>query len=298
MNLLPFLSIVLACIIWGLSPFFYKLLDGINAEIIMAFRIIFSLFFLLLMLFFQKKNFFIQKKTFLLIFVASFMIGINQFGFIYSISVKQVLQSSFAYFIFPLISVVFGMFFLNEYLNKTQITAVLFAIVSISLLSLGMESIPTISIVMGVTFAIYGLLKKNMNLDPLRTVALEIAILSPLAIFFLLFMIIYFPQHIQNLTYYNYTILLLSGFITAVPLWLFSMATLKLKYSTIGMINYLNPSIQFLIAITIFSEPFTSLHLFSFLIIWLSLVLYSFNSIRPSFVRSEKISSTESNTLK
>ena len=93
------------------------------------------------------------------------MIGINQFGFIYSISVKQVLQSSFAYFIFPLISVVFGMFFLNEYLNKTQITAVLFAIVSISLLSLGMESIPTISIVIGVTFAIYGLLKKNMNLD-------------------------------------------------------------------------------------------------------------------------------------
>ena len=191
-----------------------------------------------------------------------------------------------------------GCFFFNEYLNKTQIIAVLFAIVSISLLSLGIESIPTISIVMGVTFAIYGLLKKNMNLDPLKTVALEIAILSPLAIFFLLFMIIYFPQHIQNLTYYNYIVLLFSGLITAVPLWLFSMATLKLKYSTIGMINYLNPSIQFLIVITIFLEPFTSLHLFSFLIIWLSLVLYSFNSIRPSFVRSEKISSTESNTLK
>ena len=137
-----------------------------------------------------------------------------------------------------------------------------------------------------------------MNLDPLRTVTLEIAILSPLAICFLILMIIYFPQQIQKLTYHDYVILSLSGLITALPLWLFSIATLKLKYSTIGMINYLNPSIQFLIAITIFSEPFKSLHLLSFLIIWLSLVLYSFNSIRSSFVRSEKISSTESNTLK
>jgi len=101
------------------------------------------------------------------------MIGINQFGFIYSISVKQVIQASFAYYIFPLIAVFFGAFFLNERYSKMQVIALLLALVSVVFLAMGLGYVPYISLILGVTFGIYGLIKTILSLDPLQTVFLE-----------------------------------------------------------------------------------------------------------------------------
>ena len=102
----------------------------------------------------------------------------------------------------------------------------------------------------------------------------------------------------SSLTNYNFLILLLSGLITALPLYLFSLAAQRLRYSTVSMINYLNPTLQFLVAIIIFLEPFNSLQFLSFFLIWIGLTLYSYDSIRPLSFRSKKISSTVSQTLK
>ena len=102
----------------------------------------------------------------------------------------------------------------------------------------------------------------------------------------------------SSLTNYNFLILLLSGLITALPLYLFSLAAQRLRYSTVSMINYLNPTLQFLVAIIIFFEPFNSLQFLSFVLIWVGLTLYSYDSIRPLSFRSKKSSSTFSQTLK
>ena len=226
------------------------------------------------------------------------MIGINQYGFIYSISINEVLQASFAYYLFPLLAISFGFIFFRERFTKFQFIAVFFAFFAIFLLSLGINSLPLISIIMGVTFAIYGMIKKKMDLNPLKTVFIEIGLLSPLALAFLLFIFKKNPEQIYSLNSYNYFLLLVSGLITALPLWLFSLSSQQLRYSTLGMINYLNPTLQFLVAVIIFSEPFNNLHLLSFIFIWSGLLLYSYDSIKPSFFKSKKIASTDSQILK
>lgn len=294
--------VTLACVIWGLSPLFYRLLDDVDPKVIMSFRVIFSLFFLFFFLyFFNNGKKFLKKKylnSFWLILLASLMIGINQYGFIYSISINEVLQASFAYYLFPLLAVSFGFIFFRERFTKIQIIAVFFAFFAIFLLSLGINSLPLISIIMGVTFAIYGMIKKKMDLNPLKTVFIEIGLLSPLALAFLLFIFKKNPEQIYSLNSYNYFLLLVSGLITALPLWLFSLSSQQLRYSTLGMINYLNPTLQFLVAVIIFSEPFNNLHLLSFIFIWSGLLLYSYDSIKPSFFKSKKIASTDSQILK
>ena len=295
--------VTLACVIWGLSPLFYRLLDDVDPKVIMSFRVIFSLFFLFLFLYFfnnDNKSFKIKKylNSFWLILLASLMIGINQYGFIYSISINEVLQASFAYYLFPLLAVSFGFIFFRERFTKIQIIAVFFAFFAIFLLSLGINSLPLISIIMGVTFAIYGMIKKKIDLNPLKTVFIEIGLLSPLALAFLLFIFKKNPEQIYSLNSYNYFLLLVSGLITALPLWLFSLSSQQLRYSTLGMINYLNPTLQFLVAVIIFSEPFNNLHLLSFIFIWSGLLLYSYDSIKPSFFKSKKIASTDSQILK
>ena len=294
--------VTLACVIWGLSPLFYRLLDDVDPKVIMSFRVIFSLFFLFFFLYFfnNGKKFFKKKylNSFWLILLASLMIGINQYGFIYSISINEVLQASFAYYLFPLLAVSFGFIFFRERFTKLQFIAVFFAFFAIFLLSLGINSLPLISIIMGVTFAIYGMIKKKMDLNPLKTVFIEIGLLSPLALAFLLFIFKKNPEQIYSLNSYNYFLLLVSGLITALPLWLFSLSSQKLRYSTLGMINYLNPTLQFLVAVIIFSEPFNNLHLLSFIFIWSGLLLYSYDSIKPSFFKSKKIASTDSQILK
>ena len=269
----------------------------------MSFRVIFSLSFLFFFLYFfnsGKKLFKIKKylNSFWFILLASLMIGINQYGFIYSISINEVLQASFAYYLFPLLAVSFGFIFFRERFTKFQFIAVFFAFFAIFLLSLGINSLPLISIIMGVTFAIYGMIKKKMDLNPLKTVFIEIGLLSPLALAFLLFIFKKNPEQIYSLNSYNYFLLLVSGLITALPLWLFSLSSQQLRYSTLGMINYLNPTLQFLVAVIIFSEPFNNLHLLSFIFIWSGLLLYSYDSIKPSFFKSKKIASTDSQILK
>ena len=294
--------VTLACVIWGLSPLFYRLLDDVDPKVIMSFRVIFSLFFLFFFLYFfnNGKKFFKKKylNSFWLILLASLMIGINQYGFIYSISINEVLQASFAYYLFPLLAISFGFIFFRERFTKIQFIAVFFAFFAIFLLSLRINSLPLISIIMGVTFAIYGMIKKKMDLNPLKTVFIEIGLLSPLALAFLLFIFKKNPEQIYSLNSYNYFLLLVSGLITALPLWLFSLSSQQLRYSTLGMINYLNPTLQFLVAVIIFSEPFNNLHLLSFIFIWSGLLLYSYDSIKPSFFKSKKIASTDSQILK
>lgn len=269
----------------------------------MAFRVVFSLFFLFFILFYKKMfSSFLRNisvsSNFFLILMASLLIGINQFGFIYSISVNQVLQSSFAYYIFPLIAITLAFIFLKERFSNFQTIAIFLAIIAIILLSLGIETFPFISIIMGGTFAVYGLIKKKIELDPLYSVTLEIFLLCPIAIGFIFFISYQFPEKINSLTNYNFLILFLSGLITALPLYLFSLAAQRLRYSTVSIINYLNPTIQFLVAIIIFIEPFNSLQLFSFILIWVGLTLYSYDSVRPFSFKSKKISSTVSQILK
>ncbi len=264
----------------------------------MAFRLIWATFFLAFFLIMTGKlvgilSLLSNYRTSWLLIFASLMIGINQFGFIYSISVEQVLQASFAYFIFPLMAVFLGFLFLGEKFSRIQLIALVLALSAVIFLAMGLGNIPYISILLGVTFSIYGLIKKTLGMDPLRTVSIEIFVLFPIAMGYLIFLIINSPEIFASMSKWDFYMFAASGLITGVPLFLFSLSTYGLKYSTVGLVNYLNPTLQFLVAVLIFSEPFSFTHGVSFCLIWISLFLYSSDSIRADVSKSKNISSTD-----
>ena len=298
MNYTALIALVGACIIWGLSPLFYHQLNHIDPLMIMAYRVIWALFFLIIFLavtsqlsgiLYLVKN----LRAFMLLAFASLMIGINQFGFIYSISVKQVIQASFAYYIFPLIAVFFGFIFLGEKFSKVQLIALVLALFGVVFLSRGLGEIPYIALLLGITFGIYGLIKNHLSLNSLQTISVEICLLSPIALGYLIFLGFNSEETLFDVSRIDFCMFVGSGLITSLPLFLFSLAISGLNYSTVGLVNYLNPTLQFFVAVVIFSETFTLTHGISFGLIWISLFLYSSDSIRVELSRSRKISSTD-----
>ena len=298
MNYTALIALVGACIIWGLSPLFYHQLNHIDPLMIMAYRVIWALFFLIVFLAVTGKLsgiLYLVKnlRAFMLLAFASLMIGINQFGFIYSISVKQVIQASFAYYIFPLIAVFFGFIFLGEKFSKVQLIALLLALFGVVFLSRGLGEIPYIALLLGITFGIYGLIKNHLSLNSLQTISVEICLLSPIALGYLIYLRFNSEETLFDISRIDFCMFVGSGLITSLPLFLFSLAISGLNYSTVGLVNYLNPTLQFFVAVVIFSETFTLTHGISFGLIWISLFLYSSDSIRIEFSRSRKISSTD-----
>ena len=298
MNYTALIALVGACIIWGLSPLFYHQLNHIDPLMIMAYRVIWALFFLIAFLAVTGKLsgiLYLVKnlRAFMLLAFASLMIGINQFGFIYSISVKQVIQASFAYYIFPLIAVFFGFIFLGEKFSKVQLIALVLALFGVVFLSRGLGEIPYIALLLGITFGIYGLIKNHLSLNSLQTISVEICLLSPIALGYLIFLGFNSEETLFDISRIDFCMFVGSGLITSLPLFLFSLAISGLNYSTVGLVNYLNPTLQFFVAVVIFSETFTLTHGISFGLIWISLFLYSSDSIRVEFSRSRKISSTD-----
>ena len=298
MNYTALIALVFACIIWGLSPLFYHQLNHIDPLMIMAYRVIWALFFLIVFLAVTGKlsgTIYLVKnlRAFMLLAFASLMIGINQFGFIYSISVKQVIQASFAYYIFPLIAVFFGFVFLGEKFSKVQLIALFLALLGVIFLSRGLGEIPYIALLLGITFGIYGLIKNHLSLNSLQTISVEICLLSPIALAYLIFLGFSSEETLFDVSRIDFCMFIGSGLITSLPLFLFSLAISGLNYSTVGLVNYLNPTLQFFVAVVIFSETFTVTHGISFGLIWISLFLYSSDSIRLEFSRSRKISSID-----
>ncbi|MED5532119.1 MAG: EamA family transporter RarD [Pseudomonadota bacterium] len=298
MNYTALIALVCACIIWGLSPLFYHQLNHIDPLMIMAYRVIWALFFLIVFLAVTGKLsgiLYLVKnlRAFMLLAFASLMIGINQFGFIYSISVKQVIQASFAYYIFPLIAVFFGFIFLGEKFSKVQFIALFLALFGVVFLSRGLGEIPYIALLLGITFGIYGLIKNHLSLNSLQTISVEICLLSPIALGYLIFLGLSSEETLFDVSRIDFCMFIGSGLITSLPLFLFSLAISGLNYSTVGLVNYLNPTLQFFVAVVIFSETFTLTHGISFGLIWISLFLYSSDSIRVELSRSRKISSTD-----
>lgn len=298
MNYTALIALVCACIIWGLSPLFYHQLNHIDPLMIMAYRVIWALFFLIVFLAVTGKLsgiLYLVKnlRAFMLLAFASLMIGINQFGFIYSISVKQVIQASFAYYIFPLIAVFFGFIFLGEKFSKVQFIALFLALFGVVFLSRGLGEIPYIALLLGITFGIYGLIKNHLSLNSLQTISVEICLLSPIALGYLFFLGLSSEETLFDVSRIDFCMFIGSGLITSLPLFLFSLAISGLNYSTVGLVNYLNPTLQFFVAVVIFSETFTLTHGISFGLIWISLFLYSSDSIRVELSRSRKISSTD-----
>jgi len=276
---------VTALLMWGAFPLFFKQLVHVPAFEVLAHRIVWSCLLLAVVIsLFGRwqavRQVFACKKTLLLLMASSFWISANWVIFIWAIANDHALQSSIGYYITPIMSVVFSVFFLSETLSKTHWAAVALAACGVVWMIAGVGEFPWIALSLGVSFAVYGLIRKRAGVDGLSGLFVETILLAPVAAVFLVWLVVDGTGVFQTINLRTDGFLLASGLITAVSLVLFAEATQRLALSTIGLLQYITPTGHLMVAVFIFGEAFTFDHGVTFAFIWAALVLYSGHSLR------------------
>lgn len=282
-------AMVAACVVWGLSPLYYKALAHVPPLEVLSHRTLWSALLFGLIVAGQGRLAELRPmlgwRGLLTIGFAAVMISTNWFLFIFSVQAGHAVESSLGYYIFPLVAVLFGVAFFGERLGKAQILAVGLAAVAVATLTLGLGAAPWIALALAVTFGLYGVVKKRLAMRPAVSVLAEVLLLVPLAAGWLIAVHQGWVTQAKPGAWFGTDLwtsagLAFSGVITALPLMLFSYASRRARMATVGLVQYLNPTLQFLCAVLAFGEPFTRWHLIAFAMIWTALAIYSVAALK------------------
>lgn len=268
---------LLAYALWGVLPIYFKVIETLPATIIVAHRILWSLPFLGTLVALSRgwskvRAALERPRTLAILFATALLIGANWLLYVYAVTSDHILAASFGYYLNPLANVLLGRFVLHERLNRLQWTAVAIAAAGISVLAAGALGQLWISLTLCATFALYGLLRKIVAADAVTGLMIETAILFPIALFWLIW------RRSQGSAVFGTSemltvLLLLAGIVSTTPLILFTAAAKRLQYSTLGMLQFLAPTLQFGIAV-LYGEHVTLSHAIAFPAIWIALALY------------------------
>lgn len=275
---------VAAYTMWGCFPLFFALFEGVPAYEVLIHRIIWSCVFLALVITLMRRwhpvrDALARPGRLGRVLGCALLIALNWGVYIYAVETRHVLQASLGYFLTPLVNVALGMLILRERMAVLQGVAVALAAAAILLQLVMLGTMPWISLVLALSFGTYGLLRKQILLDGLSGLFVETLLLLPVALLVLLGMV---ELGLSQFSGEGRTTLLLiaSGVVTALPLLAFAGAARRLRLATVGFLMYINPSMQFVIALLVFNEAITPIQVASFALIWLALVLYSWSTWR------------------
>ncbi|MBF8221555.1 EamA family transporter RarD [Halomonas sp. 328] len=271
-----------AYLMWGCFPLFFALFEGVPAWEILIHRILWSCFFLvglvtLLGRWAPIRAALAEPRRLGRVLGCAVLIGINWGLYIYAVESRQVLQASLGYFMTPLVNVALGLLVLRESMSRLQGTAVALAVAAIALQLLLLGELPWISLTLALSFGTYGLLRKQVPLDGLSGLFVETLLLLPLGLLALAWLSAIDASHFGEGAWVT-GLLVASGVITALPLLAFAGAARRLRLTTLGFLMYINPSVQFAIALLVFHEPLSSVQLTTFALIWVGLVCYSYSA--------------------
>jgi chloramphenicol-sensitive protein RarD len=264
--------------LWGVLPIYFKAIAAVPAFDIVAHRVLWSLPFLALLLTLQNgwskvRLVLARPRTLLILVVTALLIGGNWLLYVYAVTRGHILAASFGYYLNPLVNVLLGRFVLRERLARLQWIAIAIAGAGISVLAAGALGQLWISLALCASFALYGLLRKIVAADALTGLAVETGLLLPLAIGWLGWVALA-SQPVMGSDRFEAGMLLVAGIVSTTPLLLFTAAAKRLRFSTLGMLQFIAPTMQFLIAVLVYGEPFTRAHAIAFAAIWSALALY------------------------
>jgi chloramphenicol-sensitive protein RarD len=273
-----------AFLIWGLLPLYLKLLQAVPVLQITAHRLVWGCLFAFLWL--QLRGEIGQVAAALRdpatrwrLCASAALISINWIVYVYGIASNRVIETSLGYFINPLLNVVLGVLILSERLNAVQWIAVAIAAAGVSWLTWSAGHPPWISITLAMSFGLYGLVRKVMRVEALAGLATETLLLAPLGIAYIVWCEIAGSGVMTGGGIGMYLLLIIGGPITAVPLVLFAYGARRIPYSTVGLLQYIGPTIQLVLAVLVFREPFHGPRVLGFALIWTALAIYAADGV-------------------
>lgn len=275
-----FVAGLAAFVTWGIIPGYWKLLSRVPAGQILAHRFVWTIVFLAILLSLTARwpeviaNF-RSRRAALFCLASGIMISANWFLFIWSVNVGRVLETSLGYFLTPIVNVAPGALILRERLTRWQLVSILIAASAIVLRSAGYGRFPWIAVLICLTFGGYGLLRKQSGTAPIPGLFLETTFLLPVALGYMGLLAARHQLIFGTAEPVLSAILLTTGIVTALPLVWFGHAARHLRLITLGFMQYLSPSLSFLLAAFVFHEPFTAMSLLTFLLIWIALAVVS-----------------------
>lgn len=282
----------LAFVLWGLFPVYFKTLHQIPALEMLAHRMAWSLIFVFGVLLVRRHwrwlRPVLQDRRLVGRFAASAVLLSANWGiYIWAVNAGHIVEASLGYFISPLINVLFGYAFLHERLRTLQWSAVGIAAAGVAWLTWQNGTLPWIGLALAASFGGYGLLRKTAQLGALEGLALETLLLFPVALIYLSILGISGASHFGHAARPMQLLLVAAGPVTAVPLLLFGAAARRIPLSTLGLIQYVTPTLQLLTGVLVYQEPFGAVRAVGYGAIWIALTLYSFEGLRASLLARE-----------
>jgi chloramphenicol-sensitive protein RarD len=265
---------------WGLLPVYWKAINAVPAREILSHRIVWSFVFVALLLILKKqwsKAKPVLKDTSKLVglVLSALLITSNWFIYIWAVNSNNVVEASLGYYINPLLTVLLGIVVLKERMDRWQIVSLILAFAGVIILTLEYGKIPWIALSLATTFALYGLAKRLVKVESLLGLALETAVVVPVALIYLTFVQTRGEGAMGHGGIFTVFLLIGTGVITAAPLLWFAQAAKTVPFSTMGFIQYVSPSLSLILGVFLYHEEFTSAHGISFGTIWVALAVYS-----------------------
>lgn len=273
--------------LWGLFPLYFALLDSVSPVEVVAHRVVWSLVLLAIILWIMRAwrdcfRTMRSTRTFGLLALAAVFLSINWGVYVWAVQADEVVEASLGYFINPLVSVGLGVVILRERLRRPQWVAVGLAVVAVFVLAFAMGQPPWISLILASSFGMYGLLKKIVGVGSVPSLTIETIVLGPVAVIIIIAAIHGGSAGIVHSGLGTTALLVMLGPVTAIPLIAFGAAATRIPLSSLGLMQFLTPTLQFILGITIFHEAMTTGRWVGFILVWIALGIFGFDIIRHS----------------
>ncbi|MGO1058816.1 EamA family transporter RarD [Planococcus sp. FY231025] len=274
--------------IWGFLPIYWKLLDQVPSDEILASRIVWSLFLTVAFIFLIKgrkmllsdlKDLWKSKKTFFTLMIASYLITLNWFLYIFAVTNDRIVETSLGYYINPLVSMLLGVIFLKEKLSPAIKFAFILAATGVTILAVSYGTLPWLAFGMAFSFAFYGLIKKTIKLNALRGLALETLFVMPVAVAYYIYLFANGDAHFLHTGVTTDILLIISGAATALPLFLFATGAPLIPLYMVGFLQYIAPTLMLILGVLVYGEEFNRINLISFSFVWVALAIFTTSKV-------------------
>ena len=293
-----YLAAIGSYILWGLLPIFWKLMESLSSVYILSARIVYSFVFCIILVLVTKRwpdirRELKQPKRMARIAVAGILVTLNWGTYIAAVNSGHILDASLGYYMNPLVSVLFGVVFFREKLNVWEGTSIMIAAVGVMIMIIQYGSVPWIALILALSFAAYGAVKKTLDIDSITSLTLETACVFPIFLIYLFHM----DLAGQGALEMGFPMLLLamsSGIVTATPLLLYGVAVRLIPFSVLGFVQYISPTLEMILGLTLYGETLTTERMMTFIFIWFALAIFLGHSIYQLWDNRKKKGKEES----